>query len=223
MMKKSNSKRKGQKKQHQKDQKVEQVAAAITEHPDDTVGDEDMPEEKTIVLTAVKPEETARDIPSATPPAGQGGTDSPNPDDWMISVVMKSRQNAVLHVAGLMNLIVSLELIGKSATSEPEVAKNQQMQEIYAHNINEAQTLAMLHITQLVVQHKISWDEVLESMVSDYMRNVPETDRTPEREDSIRAQAYSVISTGYEIINRCRNAAVARASGDNGGVERKSD
>ena len=170
-----------------------------------------MPEERTVVLTPV----------DATPQAGQGGDESANPEDWMISVTMKNRTNSILHIAGLMNLIVSLELIGKSAASDPQVSTNAPAKEIYAHNVNEAQTLAMLHVTQLVVQHQISWDEVLESMVADYMRNIPPEEHTPEKENTIRAQAYGVISTGYEIINRCRNAAVSKVSGDDG-VESKS-
>jgi hypothetical protein len=193
---------------------VEQVKATVVETK---MEKEEMPEEKTVVLKAV------------TPVAGQGGVAPPepvahsvNPEDWMIVVSMKNRRNAILHIAGLMNLIVSLELIGESSTKDTEIAANEMAKEIYAHNINEAQTLIMLHVTQLVVQHQITWDEVLNTMVSDYMGSMPEADRTKEKEEGVRAQAYGVISTGYDIIARCRNDAITKASGANGRVEPKS-
>jgi hypothetical protein len=203
------------------EQKVEQQVEKIAEDLKkiESEGDlADMPEEKTVVLKAV------------TPAAGQGGaapveqavSQSINPEDWMIVVSMKNRRNAILHIAGLMNLIVSLELIGESSEKDPEIAANELAKEIYAHNINEAQTLIMLHVTQLVVQHQITWDEVLNTMVSDYMGSMPEADRTKEKEEGVRAQAYGVISTGYDIIARCRNDAITKASGANGRVEPKS-
>jgi len=209
-MPKSKSKSKGQKKQ--KDEDVEQVSAATVEKPTPPPVEEkkeEMPEERTVVLKPV----------NETPQAGQGGAapasadPNGNPEDWMIVVSMKNRQNSILHVAGLMNLIVSLELIGKSATNDPDVKKNPVIGDIYFHNVNEAQTLAMIHITQLVVQHGIKWEEVLESMVADYMQNMPPADRTKEKETDVRAQAYSVISTGYDIINRCRNTAMGKVGG----------
>jgi len=189
--------------------------------PPEEQKDEHPSEEKPIV--AAQPEDqptksveqtvVLKEVPPDNPPI------VPEDEEWMIVVTMKNRKNAILHVAGLVNLIVSLEIVGVSACKDPEIAKNDRVKEIYTHNINEAQSVAMIHVTQLMAEHKIVWDEVMESMVKDFMKSIPPNLRGQVKEEDVRTQAMGIISAGYEITMRCRANSINRYLGEKNAVE----
>lgn len=151
--------------------------------------------EKTIVLKEMKGKELENKVKEIEEKIDQ---------DWVVTVKMPKRENAITHIAGLANLMVSLEVIVKSAVQDPKVVNNDPVKDIYFKTINEAQQLSTIHITQLMTDHNISWEEVLEEMVKSYMQAIPENQRKGKfSEENIRKQAAGIIQTAYEIKMRC--------------------
>lgn len=133
--------------------------------------------------------------------------------NWVVAIKMPNRENAVSHIAGLANLMVSLEMIGKSAVQDPRLVNNAPVQDIYFKTINDAQQLATIHITQLMMDHKITWEEVLEEMVKNYMQAIPENQRVGQfSEENIRKQAEGIVQTAYEIKMRCHAISLEAVS-----------
>jgi len=162
-------------------------------------------EEKTVTLTPIQEQQPVEPAKPIEPTAEERR--------WMINIGIQDRGVSLLHVAGLLNLVVSLDIIGASSLKDPSVAKNPRAKEIYSDNIREAQTLAMIHITQLINQHNILPDEIIEAMTKDYMESVPKNMRGQVKEEDVREQALGVLQTGFAIVDRCRAENIRRYSG----------